>query len=78
MAEMTGTITIVQESRFQLMDEQGAFHLFLLSPHAAAEPAQLSPLVARQARVRVRFEAADNLVGFLAETIEADEPEASA
>ena len=69
MAMMEGRITIVQESRFQLTDDQGVSHLFTLGPNAAAEPDQLPRLAARQARVKVRFRDADNVIGYLADSI---------
>ena len=69
MPSMRGTITLVQESRFQLTDEDGVSHLFLLGPGAAAEPAQLAPLAARQARVSVRYTAGDNIVGYVAQDV---------
>ena len=72
---MVGTITIVQESRFQLTDDQGASHLFLLGPNAAAEPVQLEPLAAQQARVRIRYRTGENVVAALAEAVFVDEPE---
>ncbi len=39
---MDGVVTVVQESRFQLTDDAGVSHLFILSPDAAAEPDQLA------------------------------------
>lgn len=75
MPVLQGRITIVQESRFQLTDEHGISHLFLLSPHASAEPEQLAPLAARQAKVRVRFSEADNVIGYLAKSIVVQGPE---
>ena len=64
-----GVVTIVQESRFQLTDDNGIAHLFLLDCNAAAEPAQLAPLQARQARVRVIYEPARNLIGLVARSV---------
>ncbi|GJE12442.1 MULTISPECIES: hypothetical protein [Methylobacterium] len=64
-----GVVTIVQESRFQLTDDNGVSHLFLLDRNAAAEPAQLAPLQARQARVRVTYEPARNLIGLVARSV---------
>ena len=69
MPFMEGTITIVQESRFQMTDDEGASHLFSLGPHASAEPAQLAPLAARQARVRVDYRDGDNIIGAIARNI---------
>ena len=51
MPAMTGTVLIAQEGRLQVLDDHGAGHLFILSPHAAAETQQLHPLQAAQARV---------------------------
>lgn len=66
---MDGIVTIVQESRFQLTDEHGVSHLFILGPNAAAEPAQLVPLQKRQARVRVRYAPGKNVIGNLISSI---------
>ena len=59
---MDGVVTVVQESRFQLTDDAGVSHLFLLSQGAAAEPDQLPPLQRRQSRVRVEYEPAPHLI----------------
>ncbi len=64
-----GMVTIVQESRFQLIDDDGVAHLFLLSRHAAAEPADLAPLQHRQTRIRVHYRKARNLIGQMASSI---------
>jgi hypothetical protein len=69
MPFMEGTITIVQETRFQMTDDEGASHLFSLGPNAAAEPAQLAPLAARQARLRVKYREGDNIIGAVAQAI---------
>ena len=66
---MTGVVTIVQESRFQVTDDDGVSHLFILSPNAAAETEQLSALQHRQARVSVRYKPAANLIGNVAHRI---------
>jgi hypothetical protein len=66
---MDGVVTIVQESRFQLVDDGGVAHLFILGHRSLAEPEQLAPLQARQARVRVRYEEARNLIGFVAKSV---------
>ena len=42
---------------------RGVSHLFILAHSAAAEPQQLAALQARQARVRVHYKAAANLIG---------------
>ena len=66
---MDGVVTLVQESRFQLTDERGVSHLFILSPYASAETEQLAPLQHRQARVRVRYKPAQNAIGNQATSI---------
>ena len=74
MPFMEGTITLVQESRFQMTDDEGASHLFLLGPHAAAEPSQLAPLAVRQARLRVKFRQGENVIGGIAQSVYLVEP----
>jgi hypothetical protein len=64
-----GVVTIVQESRFQLTDDAGVSHLFILAPDTLAEPDQLEPLQRRQARVRVGYSEARNAIGLRAHSI---------
>ncbi|RVU16399.1 hypothetical protein [Methylobacterium oryzihabitans] len=64
-----GVVTIVQESRFQLVGDDGSAHLFILGRNAAGEADQLAPLQRRQARVRVEYARTRNLIGFVAEKI---------
>jgi hypothetical protein len=67
---MCGVMTIVQEGRFQMTDDAGVSHLFILAYSAAAEPQQLTALQARQARVRVHYRPAANLIGNTVTAIE--------
>ena len=69
-AEMDGIVTIVQEGRFQLTDEGGVSHQFVLGKSALAETPQLRPLQTRQARVRVKYSDAPGIVGLIARRIE--------
>jgi hypothetical protein len=69
LSHMTGLVTIVQEGRFQMTDADGVSHLFILSPHASAETQQLIGLQERQARVRVHYHPAVNLIGNVASVI---------
>jgi hypothetical protein len=69
MKRMDGVVTIVQESRFQLVDRDGVSHLFVLGHDSAAEPDQLEPLQRRQARVSVRYTEARNALGLVAHSI---------
>jgi hypothetical protein len=65
-----GIVTIVQEGRFQLSDDAGISHLFILSYAASGEPEQLEALQQRQARVRVRYRSARNMIAGIADAID--------
>ena len=78
MPEIEGTVVIAQEGRLHVIDEAGAGHLFILSPHAAAETQQLRPLQARQAKVRVNYSTAPDIIGLIAERIVLTAAEGSA
>ncbi len=67
---MNGVVTIVQEGRFQMTDDDGVSHLFILRSTAAAETEQLARLQNRQARVRVRYKPARNIIGHVATAIQ--------
>ena len=69
---MHGTVTIVQEGRFQMTDDDGVSHLFILGPWAAAETMQLDALQSRQAKIRVRYKPARNLIGNVVSAIYLD------
>lgn len=69
MPSMQGIVTIVQEGRFELRDDAGVSHTFLLSYKAAAEPEQLPPLQRDQARIRVEYQPAREIIGMLAHSI---------
>jgi hypothetical protein len=62
MPALEGVVTIVQEGRFQLVDQNGVAHLFLLAHNAPPEPAQLTALQRNQSRVRVQYGTADGLI----------------
>jgi len=69
MQSIEGIVTIVQESRFQLLDGEGVSRMFLLSHKAALEPEQLPPLQHEQARIRVDYTAAHSIIGLLAHSV---------
>ena len=66
---MEGVVTIVQESRFQLTDDDGVGHLFILSYLCGTEPRQLPALQANQSRVRVSYSAGRNMIGNVAHSL---------
>lgn len=70
MRTMVGVVTLAQESRFQLTDDHGIAHLFIVSHGASAEPWQLVELQHRQARVSVRYKESPNLIANIAKRIE--------
>ena len=69
MKTIDGVVTIVQESRFQLVDDEGVGHLFVLGHDSPAEPDQLAPLQRKQSRVRVGYTEARNVIGRVAHSI---------
>lgn len=69
MQMMEGVVTLVQESRFQLTDDRGASHLFILGHDSLAEPDQLQPLQRYQSRVRVHYTQPSNIIGFVAHSV---------
>ena len=70
MRSMEGCVTIAQESRFQMTDDDGVSHLFVLHRNASIEPEQLEPLQKGQRRVRVRYEPATGLIAHVARSVE--------
>jgi len=66
MKSIKGIIIIVQEGRFQLMDQSGVAHHFLLGHAAAAEPEQLAPLQHEQALVQVHYKDPKDVIGHTA------------
>ena len=69
MDVMEGVVTMAQESRFQLTDDRGVSHLFILGHGAAAEPDQLAPLSRQQARVQVHYTRPEYIIGLVAQSI---------
>jgi hypothetical protein len=69
MQSVDGMVTIVQEGRFQLIDDDGVGHLFLLGHAAALDPEQLAPLQRDQTRVRVSYRYAPDLIAHVADKI---------
>lgn len=66
MQTLTGVITVVQETRFRLVTDQGQGKLFLLSHDAPLDPQDLPDLQRRRTRVTVHFIDADGLVAGIA------------
>ncbi len=70
MRKVEGVVILAQESRFQLSDDGGVAHLFLLSHAASAEPSDLVGLQRSGIRVRVSFGEAPRLLARVAHRIE--------
>jgi len=64
-----GVVTIVQESRFQLVDDGGVGHLLVLGHDSSTEPDQLESLAATQCRVRVRYTQSAEVIGLIAHDV---------
>jgi hypothetical protein len=70
MQTIEGVVTIVQEGRFQVVDDRGVAHQMILGHAAAPEPEQLTALQGRQSRVRVACKDAPDLIGHVATRID--------
>lgn len=70
MRTMVGIVTLAQEGRFQLTDDRGIAHLFILSHGASAEPSQLGDLQHRQVRISVKYEESPTLIANIARRVE--------
>jgi len=58
----SGTVVAVQESRFQLVLDNGGRRLFVLAHDAAVEPEQLASLQREHVRVVVTYRQGDSLI----------------
>lgn len=67
MAVATGTVLLVQETRFRLLTEDGRGHVFLLAHDAPLEPQDLPQLTHR--RVRVDYDGSGTLIAGIARDI---------
>jgi len=70
MQRVTGIITVVQESRFRMIGDDGSPRHFVLSHRAPLEPQDLPPLQRDQSRVAVHFTPSDHLIAGVAHDIE--------
>lgn len=68
MPTTTGTILVVQESRFRLLTEDGRGLVFLLAHDAPLEPQHLPPLAHR--RVRVDYDPSPTLIAGIARDVQ--------
>lgn len=59
---VTGVITLVQESRFKLVDTHGRSKLFTLGHGAAIDPEDLGPILHSGHPVTITFEATKGLI----------------
>ena len=70
MQSVQGIVTIVQEGRFQLLDDSGVAHHFLLSHRAAAGTGAIARTAAGPGSVRVWYQRAPDLIGHVAARID--------
>ena len=78
MHTKTGIITVVQESRFRLIGDDGHPMQFTLSHDAELEPQDLGPLQAAQARVTVHYDPSESLIAGIVHRIDVHERTAPA
>jgi hypothetical protein len=69
METRVGRVSLVQESRFQLAEDDGRSVLLILAHGAAVEPQDLPALQRAAARIAVRCEAAPGKIAHVAHSI---------
>ena len=69
MNKTTGTITLVQEERFQLDCDDGTKRLFILSHKAPLEADELAELKREGARVEVEYDDRPELIAHTAHAL---------
>ncbi len=74
MNRATGTITLVQEERFQLDCDDGVQRLFLLSHKAPLESDELAQLKREGTRVEVEYDDRPDLIAHTAHRLRKEPP----
>ena len=69
-----GKLTLVQEQRFQLIDDRGVAHLFVVAPSVSLKPADLRAILRSQQPVRVQYDDSPGLLAHIAKAVETAEP----
>ena len=69
---MRGRLSLVQEERFQLIDDHGVAHLFLVAPGVSLKPADLRKILRTEQAVRVEYEESPTLIARIATAIRAE------
>lgn len=64
MKKMSGVVTLAQEHRFQLVDDQGRKRLFILAHGASAQGRDLVRLAQSHCRVEVSYTDSETLNGY--------------
>ena len=67
-----GKLSLVQEERFQLIDDRGVAHLFLVAPGVSLKPADLRKILRSEQPVRVEYEESPTLIARIATAIHAE------
>ena len=78
MARAKGTITVVQEERFQLVCDDGVTRLFVLAHDAPLESDELAALKRQGARVEVDYDEEHGLLAHAAHRVQKERHEISA
>ena len=74
MNRVTGTITLVQEERFQLDCDDGVQRLFLLSHKAPVESDELAQLKRAGTRIEVEYDDRPDLIAHTAHCLRKERP----
>jgi len=78
MAHARGTITVVQEERFQLDCDDGVTRLFILAHDAPLESDELLQLHREQARIEVEYDEKADVVAHAAHQVRKESHEIKA
>jgi hypothetical protein len=68
-ATLDGVVTLVQERRFQLVDDGGVAHLFVIAGDAPVDASALEACTRSARRVRVTYRPAPGLIARLATSV---------
>jgi hypothetical protein len=64
-----GKLSVVQEERFQLIDDHGVAHLFMVAADVSLKPADLRAILRSERAVSVEYEESPTLIARIATAI---------